>query len=193
MCHSLDKHAKTNTLPSISHLKAHINLKGLDSCIVQLNASLASKEKSCIRNYIVVREKFIYTIFAKHGYINISNIRNWCELIEVLPHFATFFNIDISKISNQLLVVDNTTSSGHFGKKINLVKLGKLFAERKEQTFPKALFHYDRNRFPGAFLKSKQSGTAVVHTSGGYSIVGAKCHKDVQAIYFWILAYIQRL
>jgi TATA-box binding protein (TBP) (component of TFIID and TFIIIB) len=184
---------KLSTLPSICNLKAHINLKGLSSCIKQLNLSLEGKEKNQVRNYIVVREKFIYTIFPRHGYINVSNIKNWEELLEVLPHFANSFNVDIYQISEQRLKVDNTTSGGHFRRQINLVKLKELFNNNIDQQFPKAVFHYDRNRFPGAFLKSKSLGTAVLHTSGGYSIIGAKSQKDIDFIYSWMCAYIAKL
>ena len=173
--------------PSISHIKAHIDLKGLDACISQLKQSLGDKEKKKKHNFFIVKERFTYMIYDKRGYINIANIKHWDELLNVARVFATSFRLDEEKLTSDRLQVDNITASGDFCRKINLLELNKHFCEKRaDLTFPNAIYQYRRNRFPAAFIKTRQCGTVILHSSGRYCIVGAKNLTDLASIYKWI-------
>lgn len=80
--------------PTTNHIKAHISLKGLPNCIKQLSQALKEKKnKKRKRNFIVLKEFYTYTIFPACGFINIANIKNWEDLKNIVPAFASSFGI----------------------------------------------------------------------------------------------------
>ena len=177
--------------PIISHIKAQIDLKGLDSCILQLAKSLREKPKVKKYNFYVVKERYTYMIFEKRGFINIANIKSWEDLANVLPSFEKSFSIKTVKLASSMLKVDNITASGVFPARINLVGLNDHFSKAPPSAqFPKAIYQYSRNRFPAAFIKTRQCGTVILHATGRYCIVGAKDLADLENIYTWIHALI---
>lgn len=180
--------------PLISHIKAHIDLKGLQSSIYNLKGAL--KQKECVRrqNFSIVRERFTYMIYEDRGYVNVANIKHWEELLDVLPVFCTSFNIDITKLPADRLQVDNITASGSFFKRIDLIQLNSYFNNKPPSSqFPLTVCQFWRKRFPAVFLKTRQSGTVIVHNSGCYCIVGAKNLENLSSIYKWICAFICEL
>lgn len=180
--------------PKISHIKAQIDLKGLDSCISQLKESLKKKTQTKKHNFCVVRERFTYLLYAERGFINVANIKNWKDFFSVLQTFSDSFEIDCRQLSADRLKVDNITASGHFKQKVDLNKLNTYFNERQANSpFPKTIYQYRRNRFPAAFIKTRESGTVVLHGSGKYIIVGTKNTKQLNKIYTWIYALIRAL
>ena len=183
-----------HNLPLISNIKAQIDLKGLDACICQLSDSLQRKEKVKKHNFFVVKERFTYMVYEKRGFINVTKIRNWEELFTVMLAFAESFKIDQTKLGSERLKVDNITASGNFKRNVDLNKLNIYFNKRPSNApFPKTIYQYGRNRFSGAFVKTRQSGTVIVHKSGKYIIVGSKTVEQVNSIYQWIYAIIQKL
>lgn len=183
------------SLPSISHIKAHIDLKGLESCISQMQCALQTKRKEKKQNFLIVRERFTYMIYEekRRGYVNIANIKSWEELAEVVPTFAASFNIDPAEQSTLTLKVDNITASGNFYKKVNLMQANYYFNNMSDATFPQAVYQYRRNCFPAAFIKTRQCGTVILHSSGRYCIVGAKNLQSLEDIFKWIYAHICKL
>jgi TATA-box binding protein (TBP) (component of TFIID and TFIIIB) len=172
-----------------SHIKAHINLKGLPYCIDQLRCSLSNRSKKAkrTRNIVVVREKFTWTIFPSCGFVNVTNIKNWDDVDNVIPSFANSFDISERDIINRL-TIDNSTSTIDSKRPINLIALQNIFAQLdlRRSSFPLSVFEFDRDIFPGAFFKSKQCGTIVVFGSGKLNVMGATCLNDIKMLYQFI-------
>ena len=170
---------KQTTAPKINNLKAHIVLT--ESGIYCLEEALRRVEKKCYNNYVVVKDKLTYIIFPKKGFVNITGIKTFSKLPQVVPEFCAFFDINASDVSN--IIVDNVSASGNFLRRVNLANLqkkinGEGFKNRKFFSC-----HFDRNFFPGSFCKTQGFGTLTLFSSGKYVVVGSKCLEQVDRIF----------
>lgn len=165
------------------HLKAHIDLNGLPSCIRQLQCSLRHLEKrgkaTRKRNMVVVRERehaFTYTIFPGCGYINVANIKSWKHVENIIPSFAATFDIEEQHLANRL-IVDNSSNVVDWQRPINIIALEQTIAQLdlRQSLFPESEFELVREVFPGGFFKTKQKGTGtiVIHGTGKCLVMGA--------------------
>lgn len=174
---------REKTAPRINNVKLHILLT--EDGIEILKTSLLKIEKKSFNNFCVVKNGFTYIIFSNKGFVNITGIRGFSQLVDVVPHFCEVFNLKPSHISSDI-VIDNISAAGNFHQRVNLEALWKQVGE----TF---CVRYNRDRFPGAFCKKKKFGTLTLFPSGLYVIVGCKSATHVQAIYLEMLAFIPTL
>jgi TATA-box binding protein (TBP) (component of TFIID and TFIIIB) len=177
----------------ICHIKAQIDMEGLDSCMAQVVESLQEKEKEDKNNFSIVRERFTYLVYPKRGFINVCKIGNLEEYSTVMHTFAKSFKVDERELSASRIKIDNITASGSFQRKVNLNELNSYFNRNPLLLpFPKTVYHYNRNRFPAAFIKTRQGGTVAIHSSGKFFIVGTKNTKQIDTVYKWICAIISK-
>lgn len=169
---------KTST-PKINNLKVHILLD--NSGVTCLRKSLFTTVKKSYNNFSVVKDTFTYIIFPQRGFVNITGIKGFLDIVRVIPHFCLFFGLDECNILSDI-VVDNISASGNFWQRVNLVQLHQAINKKKVKScFVSCTF--DRNRFPGAFCRTRGFGTLTLFPSGKYVVVGAKCQEHVDNIF----------
>lgn len=172
------------TAPKINNLKVHILLTEVGTEVLKASL-LARKEKKSYNNFYVVKDGFTYIIFSNKGFVNITGIRGYAQLGGVIPHFCLVFDLNPSHICSDI-IIDNISAAGNFYQRVNLNilwgRVGDFFC-----------VSYNRNRFPGAFCKTKKIGTLTLFPSGLYVIVGCKKAEQVEEIYRKMLAIIPTL
>jgi len=125
-----------NSLPTVNNLKTHICVEGKN--IQRLITALQKIEHIVHNNFIVCRDVYTFIIFPKRGFINITGIKSFCDLKNVIPHFCKMFKVDADHRTE--LVVDNICAAGSFNQFINLVKLQHVLNSRKKEF----TVHFDR-------------------------------------------------
>jgi TATA-box binding protein (TBP) (component of TFIID and TFIIIB) len=162
------------SIPIVNNLKTHISLKGEN--VYQLTQSLERKERKVHNNFSVVNNVYTFIIFPKSGFVNITGIKSFSDLKNVIPHFCKVFDIKLTEPAE--LIIDNISAAGSFNRKVNLVRLQEVINSEKTDFS----VHYDRNFFSGAFCKAIGFGTVTVFPSGKYVVVGPKCQEHVDSI-----------
>jgi len=156
--------------------------------------SLDSVEKDCLinnilfkrhNNFIVFREKYVYTIFRSKdnllNHINITSIKQKSEI-----ESSIIFLSDVLKIvvKSETLTIDNITGSMNVGKEIFLTDIIKKIKYNflEYEIFVK----YNNETFPGLFLKVKKNsekiGTIIIFHSAKVIFVGVKKTEDLKCL-----------
>ena len=126
------------------------------------------------QNFLVYREKYIYTVFGGSGYINVTKVKTFEDIPPCITNFCDIFHLSLHQLQPSL-GIDNITASGSLRRKLDLNSLRSAFSQHK--------FKYNPNSFPGCFVKFKDLGSIIIFKNGSYSIVGAKCKAHVTQIY----------
>jgi TATA-box binding protein (TBP) (component of TFIID and TFIIIB) len=168
---------ESDTVPKVNNLKGHISLTAYGA--QQLRKALMSKEKKTYNNFVVVKEELTYVIFPDRGFVNITGVKNYSRLRQIIPQFCETFSVRGEDVATGL-VIDNISAAGDFRRWINLTSLQQKINLSERSHFS---CHLDRNFFPGAVCKSPGLGTITVFPSGKYVIVGAKCQTHVHVIF----------
>jgi TATA-box binding protein (TBP) (component of TFIID and TFIIIB) len=169
--------------PVINNVKAHIVVS--QTCVEEITKQLSIKNTKKHHNYLVIRERYTYIFFPKKGHINITGIKTYSDIDNVIENLCKDFQLERALISSSL-TIDNITAGGDFGKKLDVGAIQEKLNKQKNEFTVK----FDRNYFPGAFCKTFQTGTIIIFRSGKYVIVGAKCLEDVNKIFHMMLAHI---
>jgi len=177
--------------PKLTNIKVSVKCseKSLDS--VNNICESNNFEKKTFSNYIVFKNKFIFTVFKnKIGknfiHINITKIKTFPEIKESLDFLSKLG----FKIISDTLTVDNIT--GHISLHHEVV-LKNFISTFNSDNFDEEIFiSYNNEKFPGLFLKvkknSKKIGTIIVFHSGEVVFVGCKTFENLQCLASLILA-----
>ena len=180
------------SVPSIKNIKIHFqSLYKAISVIKQvLEDKLTSGEHTIKKhnNFYVYREKYVYIIFPKRGYINCTKLSSYQDIKPAIDHFYTKFNIEKY---DYFFKIDNIQASGQMiWKTIDLNKF-KLYVNQK--TNAKAV--YNPSHFPGLNIRVPNKGTIILFSSGKYTIVGSKEENDISIVFrggfllIWLYTY----
>jgi len=166
--------------PRINNLKVHLVLteSGNEKLKTLLPFKCNSKQYS---NFGVVKDRHTYIIFS-NGFVNITGVKDFTELTEVIPRFCQLFELTRSEIASDV-IVDNISAAGNFQRRVDLTQLQRIVNQRKTQHSTFFSVHFDRNFFPGAFCKTRGLGTLTLFPSGKYVVVGSKCLEHVEKIF----------
>jgi TATA-box binding protein (TBP) (component of TFIID and TFIIIB) len=193
------------TLPKINNLKVHIEVN--NKCIDRIRKTLKLsgrkwKKSKEFHNFLVIKDKYSYIIFPesknkkgkkKGGYINITGIKSFEDVENVIPELCVTFELNRIQVTGEV-VIDNVTANGDFGQKLHLPRIQEVINGETEKDGNTFSASFDRNYFPGAFCKTfPKIGTILIFPSGKYVIVGSKCVAEVQKVYQMMLAVIQKL
>jgi TATA-box binding protein (TBP) (component of TFIID and TFIIIB) len=128
-------------------------------------------------NYIVLSKSnncpFTYIIFPINGYINVTGLKNYTNIIESVKFICDNFHLSRHHCGN--ITIDNLTISGFIGFEISLSEIFYHFCE----------YYYTRyniNIYPGLQIRFPKLGTIIIFSSGKYTIVGAKCLDNAKII-----------
>jgi TATA-box binding protein (TBP) (component of TFIID and TFIIIB) len=138
---------------------------------------LQGKSKKTFNNFSVVREEHTYIIFPEKGFVNITGVRRFSELVSIIPKFCAAFGLAQTDVASDV-IVDNISASGDFYSRVNLSRLQQLLNRRGGEEY--FTVQFDRNFFPGAFCKTRGFGTLTLFPSGKFVVVGAKCLEHLE-------------
>jgi TATA-box binding protein (TBP) (component of TFIID and TFIIIB) len=163
------------TTPEIRNIKAHFSIKK-KNLKHYLHAKCDLKQISIkfYHNFFVIREKYVYIIWYKCGFVNVTKIKSENDIICALNHFCTTF--DIYNVSDGI-IVDNITASGKINQFINLKKLSAFLIDQHFE------IKYNKFKFPAIFVKIYKFGTLTIFGSGSFNIIGCRSMTDLSAVY----------
>jgi TATA-box binding protein (TBP) (component of TFIID and TFIIIB) len=183
--------ATSHTAPKVNNLKGHILLTACGA--QQLRETLLIyKEKKTHNNFVVVKAVHTYVIFPNKGFVNITGVKGFSLLNQIIPQFCATFSVRGEDVSSQQPVIDNISAAGDFDRWIDLTRLQQLI-NLPEEGRRQFSFHLDRNFFPGAVCKSPGLGVITIFKSGKYIVVGAKCQEHVDSIFQKMRVLIEAL
>ena len=177
------------TFPLTNNVKIHFKISQSE-CINLINIlQILTYSPNIIltkhQNFIIVKvlspTSLTFTLFCKEGYINATGIKNFISIASCLNTFQLLFNIPPRNILS--LTVDNSTSSGTFGKNINLAEVKRKINSIKYLSSVKVSSKFNLNFFPAVFIKFVGKGTIAIFQTGKYNIIGAKCPNNILHIF----------
>jgi TATA-box binding protein (TBP) (component of TFIID and TFIIIB) len=146
--------------------------------------------KQC-HNFIVIRGKYVISIFLNSGAVNITGIPSFKKISSAVKYFCHLFRINQRQLTP--LIIDNITASGDFNQKVNLKQLKHFINGNCEKSIVTSAT-FNTQRFPGCICRTfSRIGTCTVFRSGKYNIVGAKCLKHIRRITREMIVLIHKL
>lgn len=215
-CHGAKKQLKdfpaitSSSFPRVNNIKVHVQLtlEGRDRLRWNLKHSnlgvVRHANISVCRQPLTVgglHQRRVYIIFDsdKRSYVNITGIRDFVHLDDVVPQFCLFFSLLPSDLLSLQPHIDNISAAGVFNRRIDLNCLqekirGLEVGGERATDFTIVL---NRNKFPGAACRStlvaKGFGTITLFSSGKYIIVGSKCRERLDRVFQRMCAIIATL
>ena len=116
-------------------------------------------------NFSIIRTQYVYSVFWKSGYINITKIPDLHGIEKAVSHISSILSIDRDHI--QPHTIHNICASGDFSRTFNLSRLKKALSKEKDINVSRNL-----SAFPALFLRYPNLGTCVLFQNGKYSLVG---------------------
>lgn len=122
------------------------------------------------------KEGLLYTFYFG-GHVNVTGIKHKKDIDRLTTYL--FDVVNISKIYK--ITIDNSTVTGKlkrrlFNKNESFTECIRRISNSSDNIFNKIT--YQRQSFPGVFLKINSVGTVVFFSSGKFNIVGCKnCHN----------------
>lgn len=177
-------------IPKIRNIKYHFRVEP-----ISFPNHLLDRAK-IHNNFIVLKisedgYKFVYIIFSKSGFVNVTGIRGFHELKPSLSLFTKYFGY---VVPYQKIVIDNIVSSGSLNLKSSRcarLKLEDIKTKLKEDKnyFISLNVHY----FPGLIIrhKFKKHGTIILFSTGSYIIQGCKNVKSTYKTYKILLHHVR--
>ena len=125
----------------------------------------------------------VFTLFFT-GHINITNISSCteaaraCQLIcDKLGIHTVSYHVDTITACGKINLKNSITSLQHM---CDIISRNKTYLNVKSLNF-------DRQKFPGAFIKSTEhSGTIILFSSAKFVIVGGKSEEGIAALHDWL-------
>lgn len=129
-------------------------------------------------NIAILRETYgVFIIFFASGHVNVTKIRRLGCVVPAVKKLLMLLSLTCKNVCSRI-IVDNITSSGTFGKTINLNSL-----ERKlERERPHIYVRLNANYFPGGTCRLPGLGTIIVFSTGSY-IIHSRCRSRMMNIY----------
>jgi len=180
-----------DSVPIICNIKVHFHVRSRKKLIKKLKK--ITEGITWYHNYVMLRNRFIYTIFWNSGFINATGIKCKSHIKKAVKHFMHLFHF--SRKKKRKIIIDNITASGNYNCNINLRQFTSM-------SFDKHVMSIKWNRcfFPACFLRVYKHGTLTLFSTGKYNIIGSRTEESVNVIYKlgktliqeWITAYIQK-
>ena len=132
------------------------------------------------RAFFVFRSCYVYIIFFS-GHINVTGLKTLDHIPLCMEHIKKKLQLDTFEMSPAK--VDNICASGKIPQ--HNISMNNIMENAKLSRCFKSI-HYDRDGFPGCFLKHSL-GTIILFKSQKYVIVGVDTVAKLNTIYTEIL------
>lgn len=158
-----------------------LSIKSNNYCLdtVQKKCKDLSINIKLFNNFIVIKNCFTYIIFKKsskkHGFENHINVTK-IDSFDKIPSTIAILKKLQPDIVLKPVRIDNITVSYNFKRFINIPIISEIAS-------PKFFVTFNKETFPGLFLKSKENyGTAILFYTGKCVLLGSKNLDDVDNI-----------
>ena len=164
----------------------------------ELSSILNSSNAIRHNNYYILREshsKVVYSVFPKSGFVNITGVKNFEDVENVLRMFNTRFGLNVSPCE---LITDSSTASGRIVDQNSEESTIIIDLEHIKHIVDTESIFTDINAslspasFPGIVIRSKSTPTCLIFTSGRFIIVGGKSKQSITAGYQQICAIMEK-
>ena len=181
----------------MNNVKLHLKLSGSVSH-EELSSILNSSNAIRHNNYYILREshsKVVYSVFPKSGFVNITGVKNFEDVENVLRMFNTRFGLNVSPCE---LITDSSTASGRIVDQNSEESTIIIDLEHIKHIVDTESIFTDINAslspasFPGIVIRSKSTPTCLIFTSGRFIIVGGKSKQSITAGYQQICAIMEK-
>lgn len=131
---------------------------------------------SFFHNFIVFKSRYIYTLFKPRvakpdeSHVNVTQLKSKSKICKAVSIFEKLVQCTVTK---ETVRVDNITASGFFP--IQSIDLQKFYQQHSREVQIK----YNRDKFPGAFVKTEQ-GTALLFHTGKVVFVGCRERRQIK-------------
>ena len=138
------------------------------------------RERETIKQYsnffIWRKRKFVYTVFAQAGIVNITGCKNFnSETLQAVRLFQKEFCLpENSSLSDLNFKIDCSTASG------KLVGITKISLHHIQTSNPKINISLRPHYFSSAVIREKTKPTILLFQSGSFIILGAKSFGGVK-------------
>ena len=121
-------------VPKIQNIKFHFRVKNVgklngsiaDLIDQKLNKTFPSDQVLNLKhNFCVYKHHFVYTIFFNTGFINCTKVRDYSQIVKAIEEFKFIFKFSVEDFEPGV-TIDNTTVTGCFNKKLDLIRLKQL-------------------------------------------------------------------
>lgn len=192
---------QSHTRPKVNNIKTHLCLteegrKRLLTNLKRLNIPVKRVYNfSVCRDLDPRRKGHVYIILEREGFLNITGIRDFASLEDVIPQLCLFFSLHPSDVATPQPLIDNISAAGIFNRRVDLNRLRETIkAKDPEASPPYFTITLNRNKFPGASCKAINGfGTITVFSTGKYVIVGPKCLASMDQVFLRMHALITTL
>lgn len=183
---------------SVKNVKVHIHI----GSPISIPDCLQSFTK-VYSNFVVVRlDGLVFVIFRKNGYINVSGIRHFSAIKDVVLSINFHFGLNIV---SEDIVVDNSTASGRLrSHHIDLRSIhnsplaDKFNISIRPYYFPSAIIRDKsqpnfKSTHQRRYKKSENFATCILFSNGKFIIVGGKNISMIQDSFHQLCALTSTL
>lgn len=166
----------------VSNIKFHFRLSSQErrKVVSFINQHQDSIVKP-IKNFVVTRlpPSYTFTIFPKHGHVNVTGVENFSHVTSGLCAFNSLFSCQVEE---ERVKIDNSTSSARLVTCFGPLNLSQICGFSS----PLRDFHisFRPHFFPGVVFRHRRGhrtkGTNILFASGKFVTVGSKCLFDIQ-------------
>lgn len=176
--------------PHITNVKCHFKVRHSVQALKNLAVTAERQVGKKFHNFYVLREKkLVFIVFPTGCHINVSGIKGLGPEIECAKKL--FCDLISKKSEDIPVVVDNITAVCSVNSpSLNLARLKERVETTTHKKTTVSLRPYS---FPSAVLRSKNSPTLQVFSSGKVVIVGGRTREEIQSACNSLCAFIRLL
>ena len=166
-------------------ISCKINLS--DQAPITLNKEV---ERRYYSNFIVIKSKYVYTVFKKKGkdplyHVNITKIPSEKDVQLSMDHLCKIISNRFSILNYK---IENITCSYDIGFNVPLIR---IFDKLKAASFT-AKVRFNPERFPGMFVNTGDN-TVLLFSSGKMVVIGASKIENVKKSIQSILLFLKSI
>jgi len=127
-------------------------------------------------NFFVFRPRcFVYIIFPKARFVNITGIKHKSQFVEATKKFVDYFYL---KSESPVIKIDNITACSRINNFCGLDTFEKVLLKNKQKILS---IKFNSYIFPSIYLKLENKGTLIFFNSGKFNIVGLPCSETIES------------
>jgi len=172
----------------ISNIKISVKTELCILRIRQFQNLINCKENG---SFFVFRlEGFVFSVYYS-GHFNVTGLRNTSEIKKVKSVILSQI-IGVTKIHK--ITIDNITCTSKLNKTVYTWEESFVnYLQRLEVQNSFDIIQYSPQTFPGAFLKTLNTGTIIFFATGKFNIVGCSSEKEIKTLLLKFLRSVKNI
>ena len=142
-------------------------------------------------NFFVIRGAYVYTIFHRRGYVNVTGVKRFEDILHSIYNICQLLDIDQSLITSGVKI-HTITSTGFNREPLDHSALSRFFDSKlNRDRFSPCLkrIHFNPEKFP-AFTIFTAFGTALLYPHK-HVFVGARSQSDLDSLHAFACSLLQ--